>query len=163
MIRKSNLGNENTITKQIEEMQKKERNTTKKVWSEEQFAVLEKLCSLNCTQEEIENIMSTDIDVMNRLCKEHYTTNQDNPMTLRKVQERFRAKGYAQLREWQFKYAGKGNTGLLIWLGKQYLGQKDNPDVGKEIDDIKNNLADLTEILKNPLKNRDITELEKED
>lgn len=31
MIKKGNLGNENTITKQIEQMQKKERKTTRKV------------------------------------------------------------------------------------------------------------------------------------
>lgn len=37
--------------------------------------------------------------------------------------------GYAEmrrsLRRWQYEAAKGGNTALLIWLGKQYLGQKD--------------------------------------
>lgn len=37
--------------------------------------------------------------------------------------------GYAEmkrsLRRWQYEAAKDGNTALLIWLGKQYLGQKD--------------------------------------
>lgn len=32
-----------------------------------------------------------------------------------------------QLRGWQWKAAEKGNATLLIWLGKQYLGQSDQP------------------------------------
>ena len=30
-----------------------------------------------------------------------------------------------QLRQWQWKCAEKGNPTMLIWLGKQYLGQSD--------------------------------------
>lgn len=33
-----------------------------------------------------------------------------------------------QLRQWQWKAAEKGNTAMLIWLGKQYLNQSDNPE-----------------------------------
>lgn len=38
-----------------------------------------------------------------------------------------RAKGDTFLREYQFKQAKKGNITMLIWLGKQRLGQKENP------------------------------------
>jgi hypothetical protein len=38
-----------------------------------------------------------------------------------------RAKGDTLLREYQFKQAKKGNITMLIWLGKQRLGQKENP------------------------------------
>jgi hypothetical protein len=33
-----------------------------------------------------------------------------------------------RLRRAQIKSALEGNSALLIWLGKQYLGQKENPD-----------------------------------
>lgn len=35
--------------------------------------------------------------------------------------------GKAQMRMDQIKYARKGNAPLLIWIGKQYLKQSDNP------------------------------------
>lgn len=45
-------------------------------------------------------------------------------------------KGKAQrnirLRKAQFELAWGGNCSMLIWLGKQYLGQKDTPDPAKE-------------------------------
>jgi len=36
--------------------------------------------------------------------------------------------GKGKLRDLQWRAAEKGNTSLLIWLGKQYLGQTDNVD-----------------------------------
>jgi len=39
-----------------------------------------------------------------------------------------RAKGQVLLREWQMNQAKKGNISMLIWLGKQYLGQTDKAD-----------------------------------
>ena len=39
-----------------------------------------------------------------------------------------RAKGEMILRELQLKSAKEGNTSMLIWLGKQYLGQTDKTD-----------------------------------
>lgn len=54
----------------------------------------------------------------------------------RRVQERFNCsfvqfrdqkveQRKIQLRQWQWKAAEKGNATLLIWLGKQYLDQRD--------------------------------------
>ena len=34
-----------------------------------------------------------------------------------------------ELRKKQFEMAMDGNVQMLIWLGKQYLGQKDKPEV----------------------------------
>ncbi len=39
------------------------------------------------------------------------------------------ARGRASLRTWQFQAAKAGNTKMLIWLGKQLLGQKDTSKV----------------------------------
>ena len=32
------------------------------------------------------------------------------------------------LRKWQYNLAKQGNLGMLIWLGKQYLGQREKTD-----------------------------------
>lgn len=37
-----------------------------------------------------------------------------------------REAGKANIRRWQMDLAQKGNATLLIWLGKQLLGQRDN-------------------------------------
>ena len=37
-----------------------------------------------------------------------------------------------RLRKAQFELGFGGNCSMLIWLGKQYLGQKDTPDPAKE-------------------------------
>lgn len=141
------------------ETKPKRSNGRKKVWTEEQFHILQELCARHCTQAEIEGVMDTDRDVINRLCIEHYTTDPEFPMTLKRVQERYKGRGKAKLREFQWKAVEKGSVPMLIWLGKNYLHQKDNPEVNKGIDEIKNNISDLTEILKNPKENRDINNL----
>lgn len=59
------------------------------------------------------------------------------------IEKRFSAelaKGKSELkmslRRWQLKAAEKGNATLLIWLGKQLLGQRDNDLLNSE--EIKN-------------------------
>lgn len=42
--------------------------------------------------------------------------------------KKYSAGGKRSLRRWQMQTAEKGNVAMLIFLGKQYLGQKDNPD-----------------------------------
>lgn len=44
-------------------------------------------------------------------------------------QQEKRAEGDDMLRLAQFKEAIKGNTSMLIWLGKQYLDQRDKSDL----------------------------------
>ena len=39
-----------------------------------------------------------------------------------------RPEGRATLRRYQWQAAAKGNTSMLIWLGKQYLGQTDKSE-----------------------------------
>lgn len=43
--------------------------------------------------------------------------------------ERGRESGKASLRRLQWKAANAGNTAILIWMGKQYLGQTDRQDL----------------------------------
>lgn len=37
------------------------------------------------------------------------------------------------LRQWQWKAAQNGNATMLIWLGKQYLNQRDKHDIDSEV------------------------------
>jgi hypothetical protein len=43
--------------------------------------------------------------------------------------QKIRQKGDSNIREKQYKKALKGDNTLLIWLGKNRLGQKENPDI----------------------------------
>jgi hypothetical protein len=47
----------------------------------------------------------------------------------REVWDEGRESGKASLRRMQFKNAQAGNVTMQIWLGKQYLGQKDKQEV----------------------------------
>ena len=42
-------------------------------------------------------------------------------------------KGKTSLRRWQYLAAEKGNTAMLIWLGKQHLGQKDRQEIEQTV------------------------------
>jgi hypothetical protein len=58
------------------------------------------------------------------------------------------AKGRAEirmsLRQWQLKAAKEGNATMLIWLGKQMLGQKDNLELSTGEQGFKVILEDYT-------------------
>lgn len=62
-------------------------------------------------------------------------------------QQEKRAEGDDMLRLAQFKEAVKGNTSMLIWLGKQYLEQKDKSE--------SDNRQDLTLTIKREVKVKD--------
>ena len=76
------------------------------------YVAVEKLASLQCTQEEIANFLELSVRTLQRdeeFCR-IYKKGQDN--------------GKMSLRRYQFKLAEK-NTAMAIFLGKQYLGQRD--------------------------------------
>ena len=76
------------------------------------YVVVEKLASIQCTQEEIANFLEMSVRTLQRdeeFCR-IYKKGQDN--------------GKMSLRRYQFKLAEK-NTAMAIFLGKQYLGQRD--------------------------------------
>ena len=92
----------------------------KKTFSDAQWKQIENMASIHCTQEEICGVMSVDHKTFTRMLKEHY--NLDFSQFFKK----YSASGKMSLRRAQFKAAvDKGNTAMLIWLGKQYLGQRD--------------------------------------
>ena len=82
----------------------------------------EKLCELHCTKEEIANIMDCDEKTLNAWCQRTYG------VTFSLVYRQKASNGKMSIRRAQFSTATKGNVTMLIWLGKQWLGQKEKSD-----------------------------------
>ncbi len=70
-----------------------------------------KLASIHCTMEEIASICGCSVDTLERRYAEAIKIAKD--------------KGKSSLRRHQWEAAQKGNITMMIWLGKQLLGQKD--------------------------------------
>ena len=77
---------------------------------------LEKLCAIQCTNAEIAAWFGVSERTIDR--KRHEPEFLD-------VMERGKGKGRISVRRLQMKAAEAGNPALLIWLGKQVLGQRD--------------------------------------
>ena len=108
--------------------------------NKEQF---ENLCNLWCTLTEIAEFFNVSEDTLESWCKDVY---QD---TFSEVYKRKNSKGKIALRRWQMKSAEKGNVTMQIWLGKQYLGQKEKEEIN------------LSGGINNPYKNLTEEELKK--
>lgn len=74
------------------------------------------LATVLCTDEEIASIMGTSIDTL---------TSKDNYETFAECKKRGMNKGKGSLRRKQYEVAMKGNVTMLIWLGRNYLDQKE--------------------------------------
>ena len=77
---------------------------------------IEKLAMIHCTDEEISDFLGVSVDTL---------TNSNNKGTFTECKKRGMSKGNVSLRRTQFKLAEKSAT-MSIFLGKQYLGQRDN-------------------------------------
>lgn len=81
--------------------------------------LVQKLCEIQCTGEEVASVIGVSYDTLVRRVKElgyggfaeYYKKNSQI--------------GKASLRRLQWGAAVKGNVSMQIWLGKQILGQKD--------------------------------------
>lgn len=83
------------------------------------WELFEDLCEIQCTQREIANILKIHTDTLRDRAVEHY-----NMGAFSAVYDRFADPGRMSLRRAQFKLA-QTNATMAIWLGKQYLGQRD--------------------------------------
>lgn len=81
--------------------------------------VFEGLCRIQCTLEEIASWFKCSEDTIERWCKRTYA------QTFAESYKKYSASGKISLRRAQMKLAEKNAT-MAIWLGKQYLGQKDD-------------------------------------
>lgn len=76
---------------------------------------VEKLAAIGCTNDEIAAFFDCSKDTI----EGRFSAN------LRKGREN----GKTRLRRLQLQAAEKGNVAMLIWLGKQMLGQKDKHEI----------------------------------
>lgn len=81
--------------------------------------IFENLCGLQCTLEEIAGVFDCSADTIERWCKREYVE------TFAETYKKHSAKGKMSLRRTQFKLAEK-SAAMAIFLGKNYLGQRDN-------------------------------------
>ena len=80
------------------------------------YNTVEKLANIQCTQEEIASFLGISVRTLQRdeeFCRIYKKGQENGKMSLRRI---------------QYKLAEK-NTAMAIFLGKQYLGQKDNVEV----------------------------------
>jgi len=78
---------------------------------------LEELAHIQCTQEEAAAVLGISQPTLNRRLKQK---------EYREAWEHGRARGRSSLRRRQWE---KNSDTMLIWLGKQYLGQRDRPEL----------------------------------
>ena len=81
------------------------------------YKQVEQLAAMQCTDEEIAAVLGVERSTIKRRKKD----DDEFCTAYKKGKER----GKASLRRMQFKVAEGGNATMLIWLGKQYLGQSD--------------------------------------
>lgn len=86
----------------------------------------EKLCAMQCTEEEISAFFDCCEDTLNAWCKRTYKDENGNPMCFSDVFKLKRKVGRVSLRRKQWRLADR-NPSMAIFLGKQYLGQTDSP------------------------------------
>lgn len=95
--------------------------------SAEQF---EKLCGLQCTLSEIAGFFDCSEDTIERWCRREYEISFADAF------KKYSASGKMSLRRYQFDLAKK-NASMAIFLGKQYLGQRDTPSDGEMSEPLK--------------------------
>ena len=86
------------------------------------YGLVEKLATIQCTQQEIANVLEVSTKTLQRdkeFCR---------------IYKKGLEKGKMSLRRLQFKAAENGNATMLVWLGKQYLGQTDKQDISMNAD-----------------------------
>lgn len=90
------------------------------------YEMVEKLAGIQCTQQEIASFLGCSVDTLQRdetFCGLYKKGQENGKMSLRRI---------------QYKLAEKNPT-MAIWLGKQYLKQRDNIEVEH---DAKNGVID---------------------
>lgn len=112
----------------------------------------ENLCGLQCTKEEICGFFCTTDKTLENWCRRTYKAG------FSEVFKQKRGIGKISLRRSQWRLAEK-NANMAIWLGKQYLDQKDHIETtnGGEIEVKMRALADIIE---KPAQNRNIEDFE---
>ena len=87
------------------------------------WSAFEKLCYLNCSEEEIASFFECAVSTLQRAVRWHYGVN------FAQINLERKNGGKIKLREKQMEVALNGNVTMLIWLGKQMLNQSDKAEI----------------------------------
>ena len=87
------------------------------------FKHLDQLCAIQCTLVEIADFFQCSEDTIERRVKE------EKGVTFAEYFKVKSSKGKRSLRRIQWEMAQKHDRAMVIWLGKQWLGQRDNKDI----------------------------------
>lgn len=90
------------------------------------WELFEQLCGLQCTQSEIAACLKVHRETLSRRTEEHYGEDYST------IYKRYSETGYCSLRRHQFVLSKK-NAAMAIWLGKNWLGQKENVSELKDL------------------------------
>ena len=110
---------------------------------DETLRKIENLAKIQCTEDEAAAVLGVDQSTFNRFLHKHKKAMDVWMLGVRM--------GKASLRRMQFKAAEDGNVTMLIWLGKQVLGQKDQHHV---VGDHKHELRSKAETLRRDMARR---------
>lgn len=80
------------------------------------------MCAIHCTGEEQAAILGMSYDTLNRAC------HREHDMSFAEYFKQKAASGKMSLRRKQYTTAMDGNTTMLVWLGKNWLSQMDQPE-----------------------------------
>ena len=99
----------------------KQKRGPKKI--ELDWVQFDKLCSLQCPLKEIASWFDCSEDTIERRVIETHG------IKFAEYYEQRRGRGKISIRRKQYDVAMSGNVVMLIWLGKQYLGQSDKQEI----------------------------------
>jgi len=101
----------------------------RKVMTDADWDKLINMIRIQCTQDEICGIFGMDHKTLDRIIKERGEGGFSH------LFKKHSDEGRASLRRAQWKAAQDGNPTMLVWLGKQMLGQTDKMQHGGTNDD----------------------------
>lgn len=84
--------------------------------------MVDKMCAIRCTGEEIASLLDISYDTLERACQ------REKGKLFADYTAQKAANGHMSLRRKQYTSAMDGNVPMLIWLGKNWLGQTDKMD-----------------------------------
>jgi hypothetical protein len=81
--------------------------------------MFERMCHIQCTQEEIAHVLGMSVDTLDRRVKEHYNQSFADVFNTK------REYGKMSLRHKMYQTGMDGSVPMLIWLSKQWLGMRE--------------------------------------
>lgn len=91
------------------------------------YDALRKLCGIQCTEAEAAAYLGVHVNTLAAAIQ------RDHGKTWKEYFEENRGAGLISLRRRQYERAMEGNPTMLIWLGKNWLGQTDQVQVQGDI------------------------------